>query len=488
FSYTKSGQPWFAWEWLWDVAFAWLHQHWGLAAVALGSLLVISLTSVLLFRLTCRKSGNPLMAMAVTFLAVAGSSIHFLARPHLFTLLLFVIFYFLLERVKESGSHKLLMWLPAMTVLWTNLHGGFFVGIALTGLYAAGELTGALVEEKQRAWRPALARARPYALTALVCLAASLIGPYTWRLHAHIFEYLTDSFQREHIMEMLPISFQNPAARYFEILLLAGVAAAFWHLKRKRYTECFVLLFWGHLALIASRNIPLFGIAAAPVLGLALAEWLEALQEAPVAGWLKRGARSLNGLAASVNGMERIPRLHLVSLATMALVAAVFYAPAPPPAFRAVFNSKAFPAKALASIGGAQAQGRIFTSDQWGDFLIYNLYPRNRVFIDGRSDFYGSKFVQKYLDIVNVKYCWQRLLDDYGVDTVLLQADAPLAGALKESSRWRVVYDDGAAIVFRTGKSAENAQVSAVTDGGKARDRKVTAAEPRDRTITKTTT
>src|ERR1017187_9394565 len=35
FSFTKAGQPWFAWEWLWDVIFGWLQLHWGLAAVTL---------------------------------------------------------------------------------------------------------------------------------------------------------------------------------------------------------------------------------------------------------------------------------------------------------------------------------------------------------------------------------------------------------------------------------------------------------------------
>jgi hypothetical protein len=49
----------------------------------------------------------------------------------------------------------------------------------------------------------------------------------------------------------------------------------------------------------------------------------------------------------------------------------------------------------------------------------------------------------------NVRHDWQRTLDRYQVDTVLLPADAPLAGALKESARWRVAYDDGSAIVFR---------------------------------------
>jgi hypothetical protein len=37
FSFTRNGEPWFAWEWLWDVMFAWLHREGGLAAVVLAS-------------------------------------------------------------------------------------------------------------------------------------------------------------------------------------------------------------------------------------------------------------------------------------------------------------------------------------------------------------------------------------------------------------------------------------------------------------------
>jgi hypothetical protein len=489
FSYTKSGQPWFAWEWLWDVIFAWLHQHGGMAAVVLASMLVISLTSALLFRLVFRKSGNPLIAIAATFLAVAGSSIHFLARPHLFTLLFCVIFYSLLERVREEHHPKLLLWLPLLTILWTNLHGGFFVGIVLACIYAAGELAGGLFERQPGAWRAGLQRALPYAGTALLCLVASLAGPYTWHLHVHIFRYLTDSFQRQHIMEFLPISFQNPAARYFEIMVLAGGAATLWHLRRKRYTAGLLLVAWAHLGLIASRNIPLFAIVAAPLLAWALAEWLQTLEQAPVAAWLVRLARGIRSLGESAGEMEVIPRLHLASAAAMLLIAAVLYAPAPPPKFRATFDAKTFPTRAVASLKGPGALGRIFTYDQWGDYLIYNLYPRSRVFIDGRSDFYGSKFVETYLDIVNVKYDWQQHLDHYGVNTVLLPTDAPLAGALKESSRWHVVYDDGEAIVFRSGPRPEGTQVSAaIQGGGKERDRKITRSAPRDPTITKTKT
>jgi hypothetical protein len=488
FSFTRTGQTWFAWEWLSDVLLAWLHQHWGMAAVVVLSALVISVTSALLFRLAFRKSGNPLIAMAFTFLAVASSSIHFLARPHLFTLLFAVVFYTILERARENRSARLLWWLPALTVLWTNLHGGWFIGVVLIGLYGAGELAGGLFDAQPGAWRAAVNRTLPYAGAALLCLAGSLIGPYTYHLHVHIWQYLTDSFQRENIQEMMSINFHNPAARYFELMLLAGGGACVWHLRRKRFTECLLLVFFAHLGLIAARNVPIFGIAAAPVLALAVAEWFETLEDAPVSAWLRNLARGLRGMGGSIAGMEGEWRMHLVSAAAVLLITALLYAPAPPENFRAHFDAKDFPTKAVASLGDAAVRSRIFTSDQWGDYLIYKLYPKNQVFIDGRSDFYGSRFVEKYMDIVSVNFKWQQDLNEYGVDTVLLPTDAPLAGALKESSRWHVVYDDGDAIVFRTGARAEGPQFSAANRGAKDRDRKITNTKPSDRTITKTKT
>jgi len=390
--------------------------------------------------------------------------------------------------VRENRGARLLWCLPVLTVLWTNLHGGWFIGIVLLGLYAAGELASGLFDGGPGAWKAAVQRALPYAGTASLCLAASLVGPYTYHLHVHIWEYLTDSFVREHIQEMLPINFVNPAARYLEILLLIGGGACFWHLRRKRFTECLLLVFFAHVALIASRNIPIFGIAAAPVLALAVAEWFQKLEDAPVARWLRSLARALRGMGDTIGGMEGQWRTHLVSAAAVVLLIAILYAPSPPENFRARFDAKEFPAKALASLGDSAAHSRIFTYDQWGDFLIYKLYPSNQVFIDGRSDFYGARFCEKYLEIVQVKYNWQRHLNEYNVDTVLLPADAPLAGALKESSRWHVVYDDGDAIVFRTGARPEGPEFSAANRGGKDRDRKVTKTQPSDRTITKTKT
>src|SRR5205809_7774867 len=138
FSFSKPGQPWFAWEWLSDVVFAGLNALGGLQAVVIFAILMLSATFTGLYFLVRRKS-NPVVAIVVTMVAAAASSIHWLARPHLFTLLFLVLFYAAMELVQEGRTRfagvPILWALPVVTILWTNLHGGFFAGALMVGAY-----------------------------------------------------------------------------------------------------------------------------------------------------------------------------------------------------------------------------------------------------------------------------------------------------------------------------------------------------------------
>src|ERR1019366_10303108 len=92
---------------------------------------LLSATFTALF-LVARRKANPVTAIVVTMVAAAASSVHWLARPHLFTLLFVILFYAALERMREGqtrwGRLPYLALLPVATILWTNLHGGFFLG------------------------------------------------------------------------------------------------------------------------------------------------------------------------------------------------------------------------------------------------------------------------------------------------------------------------------------------------------------------------
>ena len=489
FSFSKAGQPWFAWEWLSDVGMAWLNAAGGLRAVALFSILLLAVTFTLLYHLVRRKA-NAVVAIVVTMVAAAASSVHWLARPHLFTLLFLVLFYRTLERVREGRMNlrgiPYLAILPAATVLWTNLHGGFFVGILMIAAYGCGEALKIVVKAQGPESSESWPKARAYFLTAAACLAASLINPYGYHLHTHMASYLRDPWNSQHIMEFLSPSFHHPAAIFFEAMLaLAGLTAC-WNLSKGRFTEPLLMLVWAHAGLLAARNIPIFMIAAAPPVAAAVEEWLAAAPEWNLAAWLRQGIARFNRMAGETGETDSVGRWHLVSALGVAMVAAVIWAPNPPVKFRAEFDPTRYPAAALATLR-QDPEARIFTNDEWGDYLIWRLYPEHKVFVDGRSDFYGDDFEEKYIGVLNVKYGWENTLDQFGVDTILLPPDSPLTGALKETKRWRVIYDDGIALVFRSAKRTVGAANSvAAVRGGGGRDREVTKTDDGDRAITQT--
>ena len=484
FSYTRPGAPWFAWEWLWDVLFAMLHQHWGMAAVVLASLIVVCVTNALLFRLIRRKCDNGLVAIAVTLLATGGCAIHWLARPHLFTLLFFTVTLHVTERAAE-GRPRLLWWLLPLTLLWTNIHGGFFVVFLVLACYIGSDLLNAAIEP-DAARRPGFLRAaRPWILTAIGCFAVTFINPYGWRLHQHIIRYIADPYILQHITEFQSMNFHAPVVVYFEPLMAAAFLTVLWDARHRRFADVFLGMGWLHLALIAQRNLPLFAIAASPLVARAVVSAIHSAHAAPVAAWLRHTTEWLTRWTGEFEKTDRIARVHLFGILPVALVGALLLAPRPAGAkFTSTYDPHSFPESALSLLKGPETQ-HIFAEDQWGDYLIYRLYPAKKVFIDGRSDFYGDKFGEGYLDLIGVKYDWQQTLDKYAIDTIVIAPRFALASTLKISRDWRVVYDDGFSVVFRRNRADPVSLVS--SNGGKIRDRAITKPITSDRRITPTT-
>ena len=479
FSFTKAGEPWYAWEWLWDVIFGWMHLHWGMEAVVIASILVLCFTFALLFRLAARQSGNVLIAIVLTLVAMVASSIHWLARPHVFTLLFVVVFLAILERVRE-GQTKLLWWLPLLTVVWTNLHGGFFVGIALVGTYAAGEWVAALFTPSAEERQNALKRSVRYVIAAAGCFLASFVNPYGYHLHTHIVEYLREPYHREHISEFQSVSFQFAPARFFEILLALGAVAAAWKVFRREYAHALSIILWAHLSLIAARNIPLFALLSVPFIAQSLQSLFTAALNAPIAEWLRKAAAQLKQIGDEMGSMERIGRAHLASMVPFLAACILLCAPGASGKWKAEYDKKTYPEAAIQALGASQFTSGVFTDDEWGDYLIYRLYPTGKVFVDGRSDFYKAEFGKKYLSVLDVRHDWEKSLRRYAVRTVLLPVASPLAGALKESARWRPVYDDGIAIVFQAaeGHPANSSTSFAAVRSGRNRGREITSFQP----------
>ena len=91
---------------------------------------------------------------------------------------------------------------------------------------------------------------------------------------------------------------------------------------------------------------------------------------------------------------------------------------------------------------------RLYSSWQWGGYLIYRLWPSLTVFDDGRTDFYGPAFVNEGLRVWDVHPDWSGILDRYQVNAALLPVDSPLASIMRERHDWQQVYQDRGAVLF----------------------------------------
>lgn len=435
FSFTKSGQPWFAWEWLWEVAFAWLYRLAGMAGVILGNLVVLCLMSMYLFRLVLRRSANHTIAIGVTLLAMLGMSVYFLARPHLVSFLFAVILLKLLDRWRESGRG--LPWIVLLFVVWANLHPGFVAGIIILAAYTAGDLANALSASEPGRRTDLLLRFRRSFLLTAACGVAPLLNPYGYRLYAHMYSFVSDSYVLYHINEYKVVDFRTGPGRIFEFMLFMSAPAALSRLLKREFTVPFLFLAWAHLALTSQRNIPFFMIVMA----------------APVALWIEEmvAVFSHDHAQDSVRDETRDPiyGFPLLSTLFLVLIFVLLRTPGSPPKFRPQYDPSIYPAQALAAVRQMSPSTRMVTTDVWGGYLIYRLYPDVRVFWDGRADFYGTPYNQAAVDALMGRPGWDTTLAKNRITAVLVPVNQPIASLLTQSADWHVVYRDQVAVLFQ---------------------------------------
>ncbi len=404
YSFSKPGAPWFAWEWLSDLIDAVVFRIGGLKGVVLTAGVIIAIFATTLIRRITRLGVNLFAALLIALLGVGSASMHFLARPHIYTLLLLSVSMWLVETDRDgSAPSKRIFWLIPLTIVWTNLHGGFLAIVAVLGLTAAGSAIEAWIaaREKTVGQKPASGeqeKAKPvsflstirsanwtntlrYAILTAACAAVSLVNPYGWGLHQHIIDYLQSDWIRNVIQEFQSPTFRSENMLQFEALLFVGLMASGALFRRKRVAEGMWILFFAYLSLSSVRHVPVFVAVTLPLLAAEVASWWQSFTQHASPGSLPG---ILNQMAAdSVSGFRRSSAWP--ALFVLALV--IIGKPIPWPTD---FPKLLFPVDMVRAHEAEIVQARLLTTDQWGDYLIFRNPERQKVFVDGRSDFYGA--------------------------------------------------------------------------------------------------
>jgi hypothetical protein len=454
FSATMNGKPWYAWEWLYDVVFAVIHHALGLNGVVFYTAAIIAATFVLTLHLGLRRGGSVPITLLLVILALAASAVHFLARPHVLSWLLTVVWFEVLDSaagVPPSEQKKRLLWLPVVMLLWVNAHGGFVLGFVLLAVYFAGGVIEYCTNRERRdeliAWLKRL-----FGVSLLVA-AASFVNPYTYHLHIHVYRYLTDRYLMDRISEFLSPDFHGAAQQCFALLVLIAIVAVATARRRPSATHLLVLLVATYGGLYATRSLPTSSLLITLIIAPVISESVAGLGgNAAAAGWLRGLASWTKSFGERMGTLEKSLHGHLwlVVVFVFGLWACAHQGRIGSTQFiNAYFDQKRFPVEATEVIAERGIHGPIFSLDYWGGYLIYRLYPETKVVVDDRHDLYGDEFFKDYLKVVLVQPGWDEGLDKLHVDWVLMPTDSPLANILRLKAGWESVYADKTAALFR---------------------------------------
>jgi hypothetical protein len=452
FSASVGAKPWFAWEWLYDVVVGQLESALGLNGVVWFTSVVIAAVFALLFRLLTKGGTNVLVALVLMLLALASSMIHFLARPHVLSWLFTLIWFWILDASEQDSSsgyggrdRKWLWALPLLMLVWVNVHGGFLLGFVLLGIFWMGAVWSWLRARSGRieqAFAKIAAGKRSWELiwVGLLSATASLVNPYGWKLHSHIASYLSNQFLMDHIEEFQSPNFHGVAQRCFVVLLLITLTVMAGRGRQLRASHVLTLLLAVYTGLYASRNIPASSLLLVMVMGPLV----------PFTGLAERFSQNV----ASIQGKLRGHLWPVVAIVIALWIAADGGRFGSTKIMDAHFDPQRMPVDAVTYLEKHEVPGPMLSPDYWGGYLIYRLYPKQRVVVDDRHDFYGEAFLKSYLKMVHVESGWQEFLREHEVSCLLLPRNAALTNVLLETRDWKPIYGDEVAIAFVRSPSA----------------------------------
>jgi hypothetical protein len=422
FSGTMAEMPWVAHEWLAEILFGGIYDHFGWAGVVGATSLSVATALALLLRALLRDL-EPTHALIATLLAISLALTHLLARPHILILPILVLWTSGLLAARDAERIPSLRLVLLMT-LWANLHGSYMLGLGLAALLG-GEAILAAPDRRVR-----LHALRGWALFGALASGAALVTPFG-------IDGVLLPVKLINLGSLAELKeWSSPDFQYFqplEVWILCVLFGAFslgWRLPPIRVGIVLLLL---HMALQHLRYGELLGLMA-PLL---LAPPLQ-LQLAPLAA-RRSAVPSIDHAMAAMAKPATVPGIALAG-ALLLVVSDVML-----PGRIARESDAITPAAALAAVKAHRVEGPVFNDYGFGGYLIFSgIKP----FIDGRTELYGDAFIKRCFDAASMRSDrLPQLLTEYGITWTLLPPTTPAVLLLDRLPGWRRLYADGIAVV-----------------------------------------
>jgi tetratricopeptide (TPR) repeat protein len=404
FAFTYPDAPYLDSAWLFDTGAALLYRLGGFPAVVIGKTLVVLLGATVAYRICRRQGASAFAAVVVLALAFLCLRERLVERPHIFSLLGDVVVLGFLPSI-ESGRRRAWLLLP-LVALWANLHAGAFLAAVMLSLAGAG---ACLDQARARV----CLRLFLLAVLSLLALLATPVGTGIVRylaFHVRIFDlHPVDEFRS--------LTWRSDAP---SILFASGALLLLMLARRQTWSRRLPVL--GLLALGAWHIR--FGADAILVLAVVAAPSLAALAER--FAWTH--ARPLRAsLVAILVAAALWPRLADAARGGRFLTLGL--------------DESALPLDAIHFVEQHGLRERMYNDFETGAYLLWQGYPRYRVFVDPRLPAYPVSF-HRLLGRMDIsRQEWTQAMEALGVESALLDyAGINRRVAYWDPQRWALVF------------------------------------------------
>lgn len=428
FSSYGMGKPWIAYSWLFEVLISKLVQWFGLSGIIIYMAAMRAAIAVTMFDLLRRLGTGFWKMLGLAFVGLFAMSVNFGPRPHLFTILFFILELDILIAARKRQDWRLLLLLAPVFLVWANVHVQVIYGLFLLLLFAVEATLGHLLPRLRQAALNTLPADRLWLCLAL-CGIVTLINPYSLQLYSVVFGYMGQTGQWSYITELQAPSFRD-SRNYWELFI---VLAAFFSLGWRREYRPLSLVLLVSGALLAFRSSRDAWFLIVPALAILPPGWTRD-DVPPCKLSVQQAVLVVSGLCISLALMARVFRLSDRHI-------------------NAELNTE-FPVAAVQYLKAHKLQGPIFNDYNWGGFLIYTL-PEMPVSVDGRSNLHGDERIQRILATWNANPDWSLDDDLNTAHVVLASSNAPLTGLLRLNRSFRPIYEDHVAVIFQRESSTE---------------------------------
>ena len=418
FSRFGAGKPWQAYSWLFELFLLKLYGWFHLDGVMIYMAAMLTAITAAVYRMVSRLQADFTTCAIITMAVMTGISRLYTPRPWMFTILFFVLEIDILMQARRSGRSRVLLWLPPLFALWSNIHIQFINGLLVLGVAASEPLLA-------RWWKASESRlpARSLWIALAASIAATCLNPYGAGIYKIAHDLAAQSGVLNTVSEMRSLPFRS-LSDFILLFLALGAAGVLFRFHRFYPFETLMLAIAAVLSFRSQRDMWFMAVTAA----LILAEGL------PVAAGRERPDRQpvwVNFITVTATAFFVVASALLLHVNNARLEEHL---------------AAEMPVQAVKIVQQRQYPGALYNTYGWGGFLIWNL--RHPVSIDGRAAFYGDDRIDRSIATWNGGPDWSSDPDLKSAGIVIAPVKTALAQLLRMDSRFTLAYEDKVAVVF----------------------------------------